>query len=538
MPEYQWAVGKGRIVTADYNRSMALSAKQVENELRTAITDLFNGADVSAVSDEVKEVYKIEIPRNDDNQIFFVCLKGTTPGGRSNIQDEQRIQQKAKYLNFAYDRKKEGNKTSCLGIYKHESETVFCAWNINPSTASPETPISKQIKIRTIARALTEGFVQQRTSSGEYVCAFKKEFIYFYLVNSSWIHNASVTHLNEHNDEMLEEENDTDSEKSISEIGSNILFYGVPGAGKSYEIDHIIVQERSERVVFHPDYTYSDFVGQILPRVIRREGEQDGKLRYVFEPGPFTKMLKKAYDDPGNMYFLVIEEINRGNAPAIFGDVFQLLDRNEDGSGKYYISNYDMAQIVFGDDHEEELIKMPANLTLLATMNTADQNVFTLDTAFQRRWEMHLIKNDVYKADHASNKIEGSEISWGRFADITNKEIIRFGEEMGSSEDKRLGAYFARTNELTRDKFPEKVLKYLWDDAFKMDHYAYFNENISSIDNIIDVFRETQSQADALKRVLKSNVYTKMLSRQGDVSGDMEETAKTGTEEGDGTDGE
>lgn len=536
MPDYQWAVGKGRLVTADYDRSMALNAEQVETELRTVINDLFDGAEVSPVNDEFKEVYRIVIPREEENQTFFVCLKGTTPGGRSNLQNEQRIQQKAKYLNYANDRKNEGNKASCLGVYRHESETIFCAWNINPSTASPETPISKQIKITTIARALTEGFVQQMSGSGEYVCAFKKEFIYFYLVNSSWIHNAPISHLNEHNSEMIEEENEVDEEKSTLEIGSNILFYGVPGAGKSYEIDRMIVQERSERVVFHPDYTYSDFVGQILPRVIQKEGEIEGKLRYVFEPGPFTKMLKKAHEDPDNMYFLVIEEINRGNAPAIFGDIFQLLDRNDDGSGKYHISNYDMAKVVYGEGNEDEMIRMPANLTLLATMNTSDQNVFTLDTAFQRRWEMHLIKNDVYKAEHAGEKIEGSEISWGRFADITNKEIIRFGEETGSSEDKRLGAYFARISELTKKKFPEKVLKYLWDDAFKMDHYTYFNENISSVDGIIDVFRESQTEVDILRRVLKLTIYQKMIG-QAAAPENMEDPAGNSESE-EGTDDE
>lgn len=299
-----------------------------------------------------------------------------------------------------------------------------------------------------------------------------------------------------------------------------ILYYGVPGAGKSHEIDKMIVQDRSERVVFHSDYTYSDFVGQILPRVV------DEKLKYVFEPGPFTKMLKKANDDPANMYFLVIEEINRGNAPAIFGDIFQLLDRNDDGSGKYHISNYDIAKIVYGD--ENHIIKIPSNLTLLATMNTSDQNVFTLDTAFQRRWEMHLIKNDVAKAIHSSTVIEGSLVSWGKFADVTNAEIIRFGEETGSSEDKRLGAYFARINELTREKFPEKVLKYLWDDAFKMDRYSYFNENMSSLDMVIEVFREEPvSQTDLLKRVLKYGVYTKMVEQvelqsneEGNVDGE------------------
>ena len=308
--------------------------------------------------------------------------------------------------------------------------------------------------------------------------------------------------------EMTNIETDCREQQRVTN-GQNILFYGVPGAGKSYEIDKLIVQERSERVVFHPDYTYSDFTGQILPRVI------DDKLKYVFVPGPFTKMLKKAVEDPYNMYFLVIEEINRGNAPAIFGDIFQLLDRNEDGSGKYHISNYDIATIVYGD--ETHNISIPSNFTVLASMNTSDQNVFTLDTAFQRRWEMHLIKNDVKKAVHAENVIEGSTISWGSFAFITNEEIIRYNEETGSSEDKRLGAYFARLNELSKDKFPEKVLKYLWDDAFKMDRYAYFNETMYSLDNVIDAFRdESMSNTDILKRVLKYTVYQKMLELKGE----------------------
>lgn len=515
MPDYQWAVGKGKIITADYDRSMALNADQVEGEVRKAFSNLFDGVVVEPVSNEFKEVYKVTIPREDETQTVYVCAKGTTPGGRSNLQNEQRIQQKAKYLNYAYHRKNEGNKAICLGIYKHESEVVFCAWNINQSTASPETPISKQIKITTIARALSEGFIQQMSGSGEYVCAFKSDFIFFYLANSGWIHTNPASQLNDHNDDAVEQEEDSlssDEEVAFDGIAANILFYGVPGAGKSHEIDNMIDRERSERVVFHPDYTYSDFVGQILPRVV------DEKLKYVFEPGPFTKMMKKAYDDPNHMYFLVIEEINRGNAPAIFGDIFQLLDRNDDGSGKYHISNYDMATIIFGK--EDHIIEIPSNLSILATMNTSDQNVFTLDTAFQRRWEMHLIKNDVKGATHAAERIEGSSVSWGNFADVTNTEIIQFGEETGSSEDKRLGAYFVKVRELKRDKFPEKVLKYLWDDAFKMDHSAYFNEDISSLDTIIELFRETPSNTDILKRVLKYNIYAKMLGSNSMNEGD------------------
>lgn len=299
---------------------------------------------------------------------------------------------------------------------------------------------------------------------------------------------------------------DIDEEKQTDGKGVNVLLYGVPGAGKSHIIDSKIVKSFSERVVFHPDYTYSDFIGQILPRLV------DGKLTYVFEPGPFTKMLKKAYSDPTHMYYLVIEEINRGNAPAIFGDIFQLLDRYEDGTGKYAISNYDMASVVFGD--ESRAIIMPSNLSIYATMNTSDQNVFTLDTAFQRRWEMHLVQNYVEKALHADEPIEGSSVSWGRFAKVTNDEIIKLSEEMGNSADKRLGAYFAGLAELSRNKFPEKVLKYLWDDVFKMDHYTYFNTEITSLDAIIEIFNEDVVGVDPLKRIIRNSVYAKMIGKE------------------------
>lgn len=103
--------------------------------------------------------------------------------------------------------------------------------------------------------------------------------------------------------------------------GTNIILYGVPGSGKSWTIEHEYCadEDRMERLVFHPDYMYSDFIGQILPVV------RDDKVRYEFAPGPFTKLLKKAYENPDKNFYLIVEEINRGNAPAIFGEVFQLI---------------------------------------------------------------------------------------------------------------------------------------------------------------------------------------------------------------------
>lgn len=293
----------------------------------------------------------------------------------------------------------------------------------------------------------------------------------------------------------------------------NVLLYGVPGAGKSFTIkrDFCADPRYIERVVFHPDYTYADFVGQILPRV------ESGILKYVFTPGPFTKVMKKAFEDPGHYYYLIIEELNRGNAPAIFGEIFQLLDRKKEndypedsvGESEYAITNYDVASEVFDDDNVK--VRIPSNLFILATMNTSDQNVFTLDTAFQRRWNMKHIENDVKSAKHSKMLIENSAIDWGTFAEVINEEVLRVNDGLASSEDKRLGAYFVSMDELGPEPFAEKVLKYLWDDAFKMDHDYVFTDGMNSLDKVIKTYECTQE--DRLGTVLRANIYKEMLRR-------------------------
>ena len=308
----------------------------------------------------------------------------------------------------------------------------------------------------------------------------------------------------------------------------NILFYGVPGAGKSHEIKTKYCDDEKymERVVFHPDYTYSDFVGQILPRV-EKDNDGNDKLKYAFTPGPFTKTLKKAENDPENYYYLVIEELNRGNAPAIFGEIFQLLDRKDEeefpaeevGESEYGISNYEVAKEVYKD--EKHTVRIPSNMYILATMNTADQNVFTLDTAFQRRWNMRQIENNFNKSEHSKDMIAGTKVSWGAFATVINDMVIDTNVDMVSTEDKRLGTYFAKKKELEVDRFSEKVLKYLWDDAFKMDKTAIFNENCKSLDDVVITYETATS--DKLESVLRTSVYKKMLSKMQHTNADDNE---------------
>lgn len=331
------------------------------------------------------------------------------------------------------------------------------------------------------------------------------------------------------------------------EGGANVLLYGVPGSGKSWTIEHEYCKPGSvvERLVFHPDYTYSDFIGQILPAVA-----EDGQVSYKFTPGPFTNILRESYNNPGKEYILIIEEINRGNAPAIFGEVFQLLDRKVEirdidddgypiGTSEYGITNMNIAEEMYGKDRKTEKVRIPSNLSIIGTMNTSDQNVFTLDTAFQRRWDMRLIENDFANVDSklADAEILDTTVTWSNFCVEINKIVVGNSARMTSAEDKRLGAYFVHLRDLKfndamgdlkeydalrkkegkgtltpeektqiaiiRDamrqnrKFPEKVIKYLWDDAFKFNREVIF---------------ET-SEYQSLEQVIRAFMYAKGLER-------------------------
>ena len=344
-------------------------------------------------------------------------------------------------------------------------------------------------------------------------------------------------------------------EENRISTGCNVLLYGVPGSGKSWTIEHEYCKQGSivERLVFHPDYTYSDFIGQILPAVA-----EDGQVSYKFTPGPFTNILREAYNNPGKEYILIIEEINRGNAPAIFGEVFQLLDRKVEirdidddgypiGTSEYGITNMNIAEEMYGKDRKTEKVRIPSNLSIIGTMNTSDQNVFTLDTAFQRRWDMRLIENDFSNVDPtlADAEILDTTVTWRNFCVEINKIVVGNSARMTSAEDKRLGAYFVHLRDLKfndamgdlkvydalrkkeskgtltddektqiaiiRDairqnrKFPEKVIKYLWDDAFKFNREVIFEvTEYQSLEQVIRAFMYAQG-LDRFK-VFKDNV--------------------------------
>ncbi|GAA7524344.1 hypothetical protein JP0013_00160 [Helicobacter pylori] len=296
--------------------------------------------------------------------------------------------------------------------------------------------------------------------------------------------------------------------------GKNIILYGVPGSGKSYTLQRDYCNDNSvvEKIVFYPDYSYSDFVGQIMPSV-----DDSGIVSYKFNPGPFTNILKKAYHNPQIKHVLVIDEINRGNAPAIFGEIFQLLDRlkhDKDGfkkgSSEYAINNMDIANIVHSDKNAS--IRIPSNLWIIATMNTSDQNVFTLDTAFQRRFSMQLIENSFENVDDdfKNMKILDTDITWQKFCTTINEKIAQNNEGLSSMEDKRFGVYFVNIDDLkSKENFAHKVIKYLWDDVFKFDRNIIFDTTkFNTLEAVVKNFTKEKGRtqfdifSDGMKELL------------------------------------
>lgn len=271
-----------------------------------------------------------------------------------------------------------------------------------------------------------------------------------------------------------------------------VIYYGAPGTGKSHKIKEILTQQNVQkenifRTTFHPDSDYSTFVGAYKPTRGKKplyglngsttvRMQEDGNplneetITYNFIPQAFLNAYIRSYQTTDNVY-LIIEEINRGNCAQIFGDLFQLLDRDAEGKSEYTIkADTDLKAYLeetLGTDNEgikDGEICLPSNLYIYATMNTSDQSLFPIDSAFKRRWdwEYEPIK---YKNTDWVIDINGEKFSWVSFQRIVNSRILA----STNSEDKMLGDYFVNPHDKTiTDKlFLNKVLFYLWNDVCK-----------------------------------------------------------------------
>lgn len=326
----------------------------------------------------------------------------------------------------------------------------------------------------------------------------------------------------------MDEPQETKTAKNAQPL--QVIYYGAPGTGKSFTIDDMTDDENSVRTTFHPDSDYASFVGAYKPTMEdvpisatyqTKEGSYgeyltktekhpgtERKIVYKYVPQAFLKAYVAAWSDLDNPHYLVIEEINRGNCAQIFGDLFQLLDRNSHASSSYAIhADDDIRQFLatdnkgFGNLSEEqkqaiadfvlikdngkrnvigpkilsgELLLLPPNLRIWATMNTSDQSLFPIDSAFKRRWNWKYMPIEYHPIDKKTQQpidwkfqIGDNIYSWGQFLSKINPEIYTLTE----SSDKQMGYFFAKADNATgiisEDVFLNKVLFYLWTDVFK-----------------------------------------------------------------------
>ena len=282
----------------------------------------------------------------------------------------------------------------------------------------------------------------------------------------------------------------------------NRIVFGAPGTGKSYKLKADCEEMMSssdgsfERVTFHPEYSYSQFVGTYKPVM----GEDGETIKYNYVPGPFMRMyveaLKSGRTENPQPHLLLIEEINRAKVAAVFGDVFQLLDRDDDGVSEYDIQASEdikkyLAKELGGSPENYNRIRIPNNMFIWATMNSADQGVFPMDTAFKRRWNFEYLgidENAEKIADIGKIILEGSgeTIEWNRLRKAINAKMS--SSEFKINEDKLMGPFFLSKKAIASnengmiinkkafiDAFKSKVIMYLYEDAVKQGKHRFFD---------------------------------------------------------------
>ena len=283
----------------------------------------------------------------------------------------------------------------------------------------------------------------------------------------------------------------------------NCIYFGCPGTGKSTKVEEKIQGNHQETITFHPEFDYASFIGCYKP-FTEVKGEEK-IISYQFVAQAFIKLYVEAWKNLDKAYYFVIEEINRGNCAAIFGDIFQLLDRDLQGYSRYFISiDSDLANYLENELKDNsgytsvinslylqkrktecknpyQIMLLPNNLSILATMNTSDQSLFPMDSAFKRRWEWKYIAIDYGEAKKFQLKIADNSYNWGDFLLSINKQIF----EITESEDKQMGTFFVVPDETTisEEVFLNKVLFYLWYDVLKNEGKETIAKVFPNIEN-------------------------------------------------------
>lgn len=374
--------------------------------------------------------------------------------------------------------------------------------------------------------------------------------------------------------ELVRKGNPAESSRAENHLlkttGLQQIYYGAPGTGKSKTIKDLTFGESVIRTTFHPDSDYASFVGTYKPiteevdlrdcygkKVIDEETNEvvkEERIAYKFIPQAFLEAYVEAWKKLGSSkkQYLIIEEINRGNCAQIFGDLFQLLDRNEYGFSDYpivadkdmqkylekefegwEITNKDEINQLYGEANMVNLIMkgerlvLPSNLYIWATMNTSDQSLFPIDSAFKRRWDWKYVPIREGRDKETNAKLNwyintgDKQYNWWSFISKVNKLI----GSLTNSEDKKLGYFFckAKDGEIDADLFVSKVIFYLWNDVFK--DYGFDDKDFQDEEGKILSFDRFYEDVNGVTNVNVANVelFLENLGVDEFISDDEEE---------------